>query len=310
MARAVNYLYTQETKSSYAIEGEAPSGGRSERFVAALANAESFNPLDIAEFVRLQNAIVDPRYGQAGWRTGQNYVSGTKSDFSEHVYYAGPKPEHVASLMEGWMQMVFRLKQSAIDPVFAAAAASFGFVFNHPFEDGNGRIHRFLIHHMLASTKFAPGGLLFPVSAVMLRERREYDRVLNTFSSAIMPFITYQLDREGRMTVLNDTARLYRFWDATRFAEYLYSCVAETIRKDIGEEIGFLKAFDEALRKTAEIVDMPDRRAALLVKLILQNKGRLAGNRREQFAELRDDELLAIEAAIRESAVARGQPSA
>jgi len=47
-----------------------------------------------------------------------------------------------------------------------------GFVLIHPFEDGNGRIHRFLIHHVLARRGFTPQGLLFPVSAVMLHDRR------------------------------------------------------------------------------------------------------------------------------------------
>ena len=43
---------------------------------------------------------------------------------------------------------------------------------------------------------------------------------------------------------------------------------------------------------------MPDRRASLLVRLILQNKGKLSRAKREQFTELTDDELLAIEAAV------------
>ena len=66
-----------------------------------------------------------------------------------------------------------------------------------------------------------------------------------------------------------------------------------------------MKTFDDALRKATDIVDMPDRRAALLVKLILQNKGKLAENRRDQFSELRDEELSAIEAAIRDSTQVR-----
>ena len=36
LKRAVHYLFTKETKSSFAIEGEAPSKDRTERFVAAL----------------------------------------------------------------------------------------------------------------------------------------------------------------------------------------------------------------------------------------------------------------------------------
>ncbi len=41
-------------------------------------------------------------------------------------------------------------------------------VYIHPFRDGNGRMHRCLIHHVLAERKFTPPDLVFPVSSVML----------------------------------------------------------------------------------------------------------------------------------------------
>ena len=43
---------------------------------------------------------------------------------------------------------------------------------------------------------------------------------------------------------------------------------------------------------------MPNSRASLLVRLILQNRGRLSKTKRGQFSELTDDEIAAIEAAI------------
>lgn len=46
------------------------------------------------------------------------------------------------------------------------------------------------------------------------------------------------------------------------------------------------------------IVDMPDRRASLLVRLILQNNGRLSQTKRATFSELRDEEISAIEEAV------------
>jgi hypothetical protein len=132
----------------------------------------------------------------------------------------------------------------------------------------------------------------------MLRDRRRYDEVLEGFSQSVSPFIDYDLNQEGSLLVNNETAHLYRFWDATAFAEYLYDCVAETIHTDLKQEIGFLKVFDAAIRATMEIVDMPDRRASLLVRLILQNKGSLSQAKRATFSELSDDELSAIEAAV------------
>ena len=298
LVRAVNYLYTKETKSSFAIEGESPSPERAERFVAALAHAAEFDPHDASQFVRLQNAIVDPRYRESSWRQVQNFVGQTRSDFTEHVHFVCPKPEDVDGLMRGWMAAIQRLRSKSVDPVCAAAAASFGYVFIHPFEDGNGRIHRFLIHHMLAKAGFTPPEVLLPVSAAIVRDRRTYDRVLAGYSSLIAPFIRWEFDSENKLQVSNATVELYRYWDATAFAEYLFAQVAEAIRHDLREEIDFLSLFDEAVRKTVAIVDMPDRRASLLARLIIQNKGTLAKGKRGLFPELTDAELGEIEDAV------------
>lgn len=298
LARTVHYLYTKETKSSFAIEGEVPSAKRSERFVAALTRAANFDTSDPQAFITLQNAIVDPRYAATGWRTVQSFVGETMRDFREHVHFVCPKPQDVDDLMNGWMRMMEILRDSKVDPVCAAAAASFGFVFIHPFEDGNGRIHRFLVHQELVSSGFTPHQMLFPVSAVMMRNRKRYDEVLEGFSQSISPYIEYEMHQEGSLVVNNPTAHLYKFWDATAFAEYLYECVAETIHTDLKEEIRFLRAFDGAIRATMEIVDMPDRRASLLVRLILQNNGRLSQTKRSTFPELTNEEISSIEEAV------------
>lgn len=300
LARAVSYLYTRETKSSFAIEGESVGKIRSERFVAALESAATFNVAEKQSFIELQNKIVDPRFAAREWRDLQNYVGQTMRDYSEQVHFVCPKPQDVGDLMNAWMAAAARLQSSGVDAVCVAAVMSFGFVFIHPFEDGNGRLHRFLIHHELARSGFAAPKFIFPVSAVMLRERAEYDRTLESYSKTILPFIEYSLDARGEMTVENETGHLYRYWDATRFCEFLYACVAETIRRDLREEFGFLTVFDRALREAMEIVDMPDRRASLLVRMILQNRGQLSKNKRDkEFSELTDEEITRIEEAIR-----------
>jgi len=96
---AVHYLFTKETKSSFAIEGEVPNRDRTARFVAALENASAFDVGSKEAFVRLQNSIVDPRYAQSDWRTTQNYVSQTLPDYTEDVRFVCPKPADIPGLM-------------------------------------------------------------------------------------------------------------------------------------------------------------------------------------------------------------------
>jgi len=297
LARAVSYLYTKETKSSFAIEREAATGQRAERFVVALRASRLFDPTREASLIELQNIIVDPRYAETAYRTDQNFVGETLGSYREHVHFICPKPEDVRALMADWMAMTRRLAGTT-DAVVAAVLTGFGFVFIHPFDDGNGRIHRFLLHHVLAAENFTPPDVLFPVSAAIVRDQRSYDAALNTFSQSIAAFITWDWTSEQTIRVTNQTAHLYRYFDATPLVEFLYEKVAETVRKDLREELEFLGVYDQALIAAKDVVDMPDRRASLLVRLVIQNQGHLSKSKRPQFTEISDMELAAIEAAI------------
>ena len=97
------------------------------------------------------------------------------------------------------------MDEGGVPPVVHAAAIAYGFVFLHSFagidnsfEDGNGRIHRFLIHNILARRGFRPEGIMFPVSASMLKNRTDYDASLEAFSCPLMPLIDYSLDEQSR----------------------------------------------------------------------------------------------------------------
>ncbi|MFG1351324.1 Fic family protein [Xanthobacter autotrophicus] len=301
LARAVTYLYTKETRSSFAIEGESPSPQRAERFIAALRKAASFDTGSKAAIVDLQNAIVDPRYAARDWRDFQNFVGSTTVDFREDVHFICPRPQDVPALMEGWMDLARRLMAGGVDPVVAAAVTAFAFVFIHPFEDGNGRIHRFMIHHVLSRTGFSPGSVIFPVSAAIIRDQRGYDEVLESFSQPLLALTEWAWTAEREIVVQNDTAPLFRFFDATAVVEYLYDRVVDTVQIDLKEELGFLAVFDRAFERVRDIVDMPDRRASLLIRLMLQNGGRLSLAKRSQFKELTDEEIAAMEIAVQKA---------
>ena len=304
LARAVRHLFTKETRASFAIEGETPSPDRTERFVAALRSASSFDTGDKEAIVRLQNAIVDRRYAATDWRSFQNFVGETTVELREVVHFICPRPEDVPSLMTGWMRLTARMLADDIEPVVAAAVAAFTFVFIHPFEDGNGRIHRFIVHHVLSKTGFCPDGIIYPVSAAIVRDQRSYDAVLERFSRPLLSAIDWGWTSEREIAVRNDTARLYRFFDATPVAEYLYDLVVDTVRTDLREELSFLALFDRAMEGVRAIVDMPDRRAALLIRLMLQNGGRISNSKRGQFDELTDAEIAEMERAVQRALAA------
>jgi hypothetical protein len=185
-----------------------------------------------------------------------------------------------------------------LDPVLAAAALAFGFVYIHPFVDGNGRLHRYLIHHVLAERGFNPPGVVFPVSAAILHRIDDYRRTLETYSARLLPLIEWRPTDEGNVQVLNDTADFYRFFDATPHAEFLYQCVERTIDVDLPAEAKYLKAYDGFQRALANIVDIPDRTADLLFSFLRQNNGMLSKRGRDkEFEKLREDEIAQIESA-------------
>lgn len=87
-----------------------------------------------------------------------------------------PEPVHIsarhedlADLLEGIALYEARALEGGVDPMAVAAALSFGFAYIHPFEDGNGRLHRYLLHHVLARGGYNPAGLVFPISVVVYR---------------------------------------------------------------------------------------------------------------------------------------------
>lgn len=306
VARTTNFLFTKETRASFAIEGEVPSASRESLFVAALMAASAMDPSNRSELLSLQGKIVDSRYAATDWRECQIFVGQTMGGYRERVHFIGPRPEDVPGLMDGWTALTRRVREDNVNAVVAAAVSAFAFVFVHPFEDGNGRIHRFLMHHMLANRGYSPPGTIFPISAAILRDRRGYDEVLETFSGPVMKLLQWSWTKDREISVENESRDLYRFFDATGFAEYLYDRIIETVRTDLNEEAEYITVFDRAFNDVREIVDMPDRRASLLVRLCMQNGGKLSKSKRKIFAELTESEIKAMEAAIQEATRASG----
>jgi hypothetical protein len=179
-----------------------------------------------------------------------------------------------------------------MDAVIAAAILAFGFVYIHPFEDGNGRLHRYLIHHVLAERGFNPPGVVFPVSAAILDEIDRYRATLESYSQRLLPHVSWEPTEKFNVRVLNDTGDFYRFFDGTPHAEFLYECVKRTIEHDLPYETGFLRRYDEFRRRIEGMIDMPERTVDLLFRFLDQNDGKLSNRARtKEFDALTEEEV-------------------
>lgn len=300
LQRALGYLFKKETKSSFAIEKEIPSTQRSDRFIQLLHLAEHDDFCTKSKLLELQNRIVDARFADADYRRSQNYVGQTIQFHSELIHYVCPKPEDLTLLMQGLVESNLRMGNGSVPPVIHAAILAYGFVFLHPFEDGNGRIHRFLIHNILARRGYTPESMIFPVSATMLKHSKAYDTSLEVFSKKVLDQVDYELLGDGRMVVKNETANLYRFMDLTPQAEGLSEFIRLTIQEELTSELEFLRHYDAARRQMEDVVDLPNRQLDLFMNLCLHGNGKLSATKRaSHFGMLTEAEILGLEQAVR-----------
>jgi len=306
LARTAAFLLLKDSKSSYVIEGERPPQDRIQRWGRAIGEAGRA-PLDEQEFLRLQGIVIgDERFVKMGFRKEGGFVGehdrDTQRPIPDHI---SARHEDIASLMAGLIAFDHGAEND-LDPVVAAAVLAFGFVYIHPFEDGNGRIHRYLMHHVLARRGFNPPGLHFPVSSAILDRITEYKGVLESYSSRLLPCVQWEATQKGNVKVLNDTGDFYRFFDATPHAEFLYECVRQTIEQDLPNETNFLRSFDAFRAGIENMIDMPERTLNNLFGFLRQNDGKLSKRAQEnEFAELTADEITQIEELYRSSFIAK-----
>lgn len=123
-----------------------------------------------------------------------------------------------------------------------------------------------------------------------------YRQTLQDHSLPLMGFIKWIPTADHNVEVLNDTADLYRYFDCTTAAEFLYRCVERTIEVDLPKEIDYLKRHDRAMSRIMEAVEMPDRLAQNFILFVRQNGGTLSARKRDKFfAQLSDVEIRNLE---------------
>lgn len=283
MDRAIQWAYLHETRDSFAIEKEQPSEEKSRRFVQLLRQAHEGRLLTEDYLVELQNSTVANPFDKAvAFRHEQNHLhNGLRG--AAGVSYVPPTPALCQELMEELMAFANQPVRE-VDPLVAAAVTAFGFVFLHPFMDGNGRLSRFLIHQILCHYGALDNGLLLPVSVAMKHEEAAYLEALKAFSQPTREFwnVTW-LDGDEMAFEFIGHPSIYRYWDATHCVEFTLQMARRALEVELREETEFLDRYDRVIKAVNQRFDVRGSDLSKLVMMCLDNEGKVSKHRRKQF---------------------------
>jgi hypothetical protein len=282
--RTTSYLSKKETQSSWDIESAELSIDREDNFIALLRNAGKTSEEDwFTEnwFIAKQNIIVDEEYRAKTWRTFPIAVTEAKQHFSrisQKIHYAGVPSDELDNYMEGIR--IVATRTAGLDPIARAAALSFAFVYAHPFEDGNGRLHRFILHDCLVRDQFLSHGLTLPLSTYMQHHPIEYDNVLEYISVPLMHNLRYDQTNETEIEPINETECLpyWRYPDLTLHAEFIKSIVSDITQVELEEEIDYLVKYDYLMDLLQEYDIRTQAQKQMMVTSMITNQGRLSNN--------------------------------
>lgn len=304
LGRSVEYLYTKETKSSTEIEKETTPEAKMRKFYRVLKTSGAIN-LSKRRLTDIQNVIVRSEKKDNDFRKEEIYVGETRltwrDGFEENIHFIGPKFEQVESMMHGLLDMhKALLLDNKLPPMMHAALVSFGFVYIHPFRDGNGRIHRYLIHDVLKNRTITDQDFIIPVSATILQRSKEYDRVLESISKPIMALIDYDMDESDHsISINNDISYMYRYPDLTPHVLFLYEMMEASISEDLIHEVLYIAKYDAVKKAIEEQYDIPNKDLNLLIQLALQNSGKVSKRKRGRFSNwISEEELESLELKI------------
>ena len=294
LARAVDYLFLAETRSTYNIENEIPDNNREAKFRRLLEQAGEPVRLTEMQLTEWQGQIVDALMTEVQYRNGQNWLSraGRVQNIADYI---PPPADLVEPMMEGVADVADLGRTKALHPVLAAACAAYGLVYVHPFYDGNGRLHRFLLHHVLRQSGFTPASAVLPISARMLKQLARYAAILKSYSRPRTELIDYLLDSASG-TILLKSAQpqwLYAYFDATELCEFTLECVKQCVEQDLSSEVAYLQAHDATVAELGRWLNMRQSQLNTLINVIVQGGGTLSNGKRK-LVEGRSDEQVAL----------------
>lgn len=302
--RVLNWAYLSETRDSYAIENETPAPDKERAFLQTMEQLRDQRPLSEDYLVDLQNLVITSVIKQEhAFRHGQNWLQrGGRGALA--VRYLPPPPDKVGELMGGLMRMA-NARGGTVPPLVKAALVSFGFVFVHPFMDGNGRLSRLLAHHSLSFQGALPtvngNPAILPLSVAMKRNEADYLAALESFSRPARQLwdVTYLADNEFIFD-FRSSPGVYAHWNGEAAADFVTRCAEQALEQSLVDETAFLQAHDRAFAQIDRDFDLPNRTINLLIQWIRQNNGRLPERRRSatELLLLKPQQVERIEAIV------------
>jgi Fic family protein len=144
--------------------------------VEEAADAERFGVGEIIAIHRRLMERAQNRVVAGKIRTTQNWIGG--NDYNPcGADFVPPPPDHVSALLDDLCEAI---NDDRLPPIVQAALVHAQFETIHPFDDGNGRTGRALIHVVLRRRNIAPE-YLPPVSVVLATAKDRYIDGLTAF---------------------------------------------------------------------------------------------------------------------------------
>lgn len=297
LLRSAAWLTFKESRASFAIEHEADQDDKVRRFAAAISafSGRLDDPMSPEHLLDLQRAMLGQNALRLGIRRSPVFI-GQSSFRAQIVHYIAPAEADVPAMLEALRQCERRTRGA--NSLARAAAVCFAFVYLHPLADGNGRVHRFLLNHLLAADKVVPPTIVIPVSATIAgsaKGRAQYDQALEVVSK---PFMQAYADgyRFGQYRVCPDSVEtnfefaqskdaqhVWRYLDLTEHVRYLSALLRHTVEHEMAEEALLLRQHDDARAAIKRWVEMPDQDADRIIRSLHQSQWKVRGKLRREL---------------------------
>lgn len=309
----LKHAHLAEIHASYAIDEQTASADQEaacERALRTASDVPVAERLRNERLIELQGVIFKGTSAIVtyGLRRDDTFVGSTGRVGLRRVEYPCPAARAVGALLTGLQQSAAeRLQAPSIPAVVFAGVVSFGFAFIHPLMEGNGRIHRFLVHAALGERGAREPDTLIPVSAAMLARPGDYGEALRAYSAAVrvtaeaLAGVPYILDPTEPFSFARyeRVAPLYRYPVLTDQVAYLEGALRHAIETGLIEEAHTVEHLAEVRAQLVGRLGLPEERVALLIRLIRRDGGILSNaERRAQFHDLSEEQLRHAQSAV------------